>query len=483
MDSLLQLEEVSKTFWGIQALDRVRLTVARGEIHALTGENGAGKSTLMRIIAGMERADSGQIRFQGQRIAMIHQELLPFPDLSVSENIWMGQEPSRGFPGWLDRRSMKTRSQELLARLAVSIDPDCRMGSLSIAEQQSVAIAQALARRADLIIMDEPTSALSERESELLFKIILDLKQSGVAVIYISHRMPEIFRLADTITVMRDGRHVATKPAREMNEKELIALMVGRELAGTAARRAPHDSGAVVLETHGLGRAGRFRDVSLTLRRGEILGLAGLMGAGRSDVAAALFGLAPATTGSIAVNGQPVRIESPTNALACRISMVTEDHKKYGFVPDFSVKENITLSSLERYSWGPFIDGRSEAHAADEQIRKFDVRSADREQPVKTLSGGNQQKAVLARSLLTDPVVLILDEPTRGVDVGARAEIYAMMQRLAGQGMAILLISSEMNEILSLSDHILVMREGSVVAVVEPGTTTPEEILRYAMPN
>jgi len=396
MDSLLQVEEVSKTFWGIQALDRVRLTVQRGEIHAVTGENAAGKSTLMRIIDGLERADSGNIRFQGQRISMIHQELLPFPELSVSENIWMGQEPHLGFGGWLDRRSMKTRSQELLARLAVSIDPDCRMGNLSIAEQQSVAIAQALARRADLIIMDEPTSALSERESELLFRIILDLKQSGVAVIYISHRMPEIFRLADTITVMRDGRHVATRPAREIDEKELIALMVGRELSATAAGKHSRDPGAVVLETHGLCRSGRFRDVSLTLRRGEILGLAGLMGAGRSDVAAALFGLAPATTGSIAVNGQTVRIQSPADALACRISMVTEDRKKYGFVPDFSVKENITLSSLERYSWGPFIHLHAERKVADEQIRKFDVRSADRDQPVKTLSGGNQQKAVLA---------------------------------------------------------------------------------------
>jgi inositol transport system ATP-binding protein len=484
MDSLLQVEEVSKAFWGIQALDRVRLTVERGEIHAVTGENGAGKSTLMRIIAGLERADSGTVRFQGQRVSMIHQELLPFPDLSVSENIWMGQEPSRAFPGWLDRRSMKTRSQELLSRLAVSIDPDCRMGSLSIAEQQSVAIAQALARRADLIVMDEPTSALSERESELLFKIILDLKQSGVAVIYISHRMQEIFRLADTITVMRDGRHVATRPASEMNEQELIALMVGRELAGTAARcGAPRDPGAVVLETHGLCRTGRFRNVSLTLRRGEILGLAGLMGAGRSDVAAALFGLAPATAGSIAVNGQPARIQCPTDALACRISMVTEDRKKYGFVPDFSVKENVTLSSLARCCWGPFINLYSETKVADEQIRKFDVRSANRDQPVKTLSGGNQQKAVLARSLLTDPIALILDEPTRGVDVGARAEIYAMMQRLASQGMAILLISSEMNEILSLSDRILVMREGSVVATVQPDRTTPEEILRFAMPN
>ena len=483
---MLQVEEVSKSFWGIQALDRVHLAVRQGEVHAVTGENGAGKSTLMKIIAGMDRPDQGQVRFRGRGIAMIHQELLPFPDLTITENIWMGQERTRWLPGWLNKTEMNRQAKELLARLGVVLDPARRMGSLSVAEQQSVEIAHALARRADLMIMDEPTSALSARESETLFHIILDLKRSGVSVIYISHRIQEVFRLADTITVLRDGRHVTTRPAHEWDENALITAMVGRPLpAGVAKGKT--EPGEVILEVLGLTEPGRFRDVSFALRRGEILGLAGLMGAGRSDVAAAIFGLtaglAPSAAGTILVKGRPVHIKSPGGALACGIAMVTEDRKEYGFVPNMSVKENVTLSSLQRYGRGPFISRRSEAAVADEQIRKFDVRTTGREQQVKDLSGGNQQKIVLARALLTDPEVLLLDEPTRGIDIGAKTEIYSLITGLARQGKAILLISSEMNEILSLSDRILVMREGAIVAEVLPGETTPEEILRHAMAN
>lgn len=493
METLLQVEDVSKWFWGIQALDRVCLTVNPGEVHAVTGENGAGKSTLMRIIAGLDQPDSGEVRFRGSgisggiagSISMIHQELLPFPDLTVAENIWMGQEPDRWLPGWIDRAAMNERATELLAGLGVSVEPTRRMGSLAVAEQQSVQIVQALARRAGLIIMDEPTSALSARESDSLFRIILELKQSGVSIIYISHRMQEIFQLADTITVMRDGRHVATRPAADLSENELITLMVGRAVSSPATKdlRGPGDPGDIALEVCGLGRSGAFHEVSFTLRRGEILGLAGLMGAGRTAVAAAIFGLTPATTGTISLHGRPVRIQSPADALACGIAMVTEDRKKYGLVPNMSVKENVTLSRLVRYGWSPFINRRSEAAEAREQIGKFDVRTSGCDQPVKHLSGGNQQKIVLARALLTDPEVLILDEPTRGIDVGAKSEIYSMITALARQGKAILLVSSEMNEILALSDRILVMREGAVVGELLPRQTTPEEILRQAMPD
>lgn len=481
-EPVLEAAGISKSFWGIQALADVDLTVNPGEIHAIMGENGAGKSTLMKIIAGDEIADAGTIRFRGRAIAMIHQELLPFPDLSVAENIFMGREPCTWIPGWVDRSRRNTDAAGVLEQLGVAVDPRSRMGDLTIAEKQSVEIAKALVRRADLVIMDEPTSALSERESEALFRVIAGLKSRGSAIVYISHRMPEVFRLADTITVMRDGRHITTRPAADLDEDGLIALMVGRSLNFSSVK-APCTPGEVVLEVRGLGRPPRFQNVSFSLRRGEILGLAGLMGAGRSDVASAIFGLAPATCGSIAVRGRPVAIRSPAAALAHGIAMVTEDRKEFGFIPNMSVKENVTLSSLGRFSWGPFILPRARETAAEEQMRRFDVRGAGCEQAVKALSGGNQQKVAIARSLLTDPQVLILDEPTRGVDIGAKAEIYSIIAGLAQRGKAILLISSEMNEVLSLSDRILVMREGAAVAELVPANTSPEEVLRYAIPS
>jgi len=457
----------------------VRLEVRRGEVHALTGENGAGKSTLMRIVAGLETADQGAVRFSGNGIAMIHQELMVFPDLTVAENICMGQEPQRWLPGWLDRGAMHRQARELLARLGVVADPGWRLGDLNFAGQQSVEIARALARKADLLIMDEPTSSLSERESELLFSLILDLKQRGVSILYVSHRMPEIFRLADTITVLRDGRHVITSPAAELDEDRLVALMVGRPLAPAAAR-GESPAGEVLLEVRQLNQPGRFRNISFSIRRGEILGFAGLIGAGRSDVAAAIFGLAPAASGEILVEGKPVRIQDPDDALRVGIAMVTEDRKEFGFVAGLSVRENLTLSSLRDV---PFVHRAAEARIADEQIRRFAVRTAGREEPVGNLSGGNQQKVVIARALLTGPEILILDEPTRGIDVGAKAEIYALIRDLARGGKAILLVSSEMNEVLALSDRILILREGAIVGEVRPAGTSPEDILRRAMPN
>ena len=480
-DPLLEVANISKSFGGIQALDGVSLNVHAGEIHAVTGENGAGKSTLMKIVAGQERADSGRIHFRGRAIAMIHQELLPFPELSVAENILMGQEPSHWLPGWIDKPARDRKAREALAQLGVAIDPRRPMRDLTVAEKQSVEIAKALARRADLLIMDEPTSALSEREAELLLRIIADLKRRGAAILYISHRMAEIFRLADTITVLRDGRLVATRPAAELNAERLIPLMVGRPLAAVA--RPSATPGEVLLEVRGLSRPPRFGDVSFTLRRGEVLGLAGLMGAGRTDVGAAIFGLAPATGGTILLRGRPVAVRSPAAAFAHGIAMVTEDRKEFGFVPDMSVKENVTLASLGRFSLGPFIRRRAEAQAADEQMRRFDIRAAGRDQAVKSLSGGNQQKVAIARALLADPEILILDEPTRGIDVGAKAEIHALIAGLARAGKAILLISSEMDEVLALSDRVLVMREGCVAAELQPSATSPQEILRYAMPG
>ena len=476
---MLRVHSVSKSFGGIQALDHVDLAVEAGTVHAVTGENGAGKSTLMRIIAGLETADSGEVEFRGRAIAMIHQELLAFPDLSVAENLFMGDEPGRF--GWIDRRTRDRRARELLAQLGLSLDSGLAMRELSVAEQQSVEIAKAMRRQADLIIMDEPTSALSDRESELLFERIAALKRGGAAVLYISHRMPEIFRLCDTITVMRDGRSVASGAASAFTASGMIALMVGRAI-DAGITRMPATAGESILEVRGLSLPPRFHDISFSLRRGEILGLAGLMGAGRTDVAAAIYGLAPAMSGEIFVRGQSVRISSPAAALARGIAMVTEDRRQFGFVPEMSIQENVTLSCLDRFSWGPLIRRRAEAAAADEQIRRFAVRAAGRDQPVKNLSGGNQQKVALARALLTGPEILILDEPTRGIDVGAKAEIYALIDSLARQGKAILLVSSEMSEILGLSDRILVLREGVAVAELRPSATSSEEILRLAMP-
>lgn len=475
---MLQVRNLSKSFPGVQALDNVSLDVTAGSVHALMGENGAGKSTLMRIVSGLDTADSGEVQFSGRAgIAMIHQELMPFRDLSVAENIFMGQEPTRRF-GWLDKPAMRREAARLLERLGVALAPTRPMKLLSIAEMQTVEIAKALAQQAELIIMDEPTSAISEREVEALFAIIRGLKQNGVTIIYISHKMDEIFRIADTVTVLRDGRHVATHPVGELDENKLIALMVGREL-NAAPPPLPATKGSVALEISGLTKRGKFHDVHFTLHGGEIIGLAGLMGAGRTDVANAIFGMTPADAGQIRVRGELARIASPRDAIARGIGMVSEDRREFGLVPTMSVKHNLTLASLR----GWFIDHRAENAMADEQIRAFSIKARDRNQPVSNLSGGNQQKVVLAKTLLTEPSILLLDEPTRGIDVGAKAEMHAFIRQLARDGKAVLLISSELPELLALSDRLLVMREGVVTAELDPRRATQEEVLQHAMPE
>ncbi len=488
-DFLLQVQDVSKAFPGVQALDRVRLDVEPGKVHALLGENGAGKSTLMNIMAGLLTPDAGTLTFKGQAvsiqtphrarqlgIAMIHQELHPFPNLTVAENIGIGREPTRWIPGWLDKAAMNREAAALLQRLGVTLAPTRPMSTLSVAEMQAVEIARALAGNAAVLIMDEPTSAISEREVAALFGIVRDLKQRGVAVIYISHKFSEIFAVADTVTVLRDGRHVATAAAAELDEQKLIALMVGRALAPPASGRA--GTGEPVLAVNGLARGEAFRDVSFTLHGGEVLGLAGLMGAGRTDVAHAIYGLEPATAGEIRLRGKPLRIARPADAIAAGIALVSEDRRQFGLVPQMSLAHNITLASLR----DRIVDRRAEHAAADEQIRALAIKATNRNQPVSHLSGGNQQKAVIAKALLTEPDVLILDEPTRGIDIGAKAEVYAIVKRLARAGKAILLISSELSELLALSDRILVMRQGVLTTELDPCRTSQEEILKFAMP-
>lgn len=491
----IEVRNVSKSFPGVKALDAVSLVVKKGEVHALAGENGAGKSTLMKILAGIYAPDAGEIYLSGKRvqfrhphdalrsgIAMVHQELQVFPDLTVAENIAMGREKARGWLGWLDPAAMRREAQELLDRLGAPVEAVCRMRDLTVAEMQAVEIAKALAHEVDVIIMDEPTSAVSEREVEALFRIIGDLKRQGVTIIYVSHKMDEMLRIASTVSVLRDGRMVGSYRAEELDRSRLIAAMVGREL-GARPAAPPAPQGPPVLEVRALGKPGRFRDVSFSLRRGEILALAGLMGAGRTDVAAAVFGLSPAERGEIRVCGRPVRIRSSCDAISHGIAMVTEDRRKFGIVPEMPVTGNITLASLRRYCYGPFVDRAREDAAASEQVRKFAIRAPGLDCPAKYLSGGNQQKILIARALLVDPVILILDEPTRGVDIGAKAEIYTIITELAQQGMAILMISSEMEEILSLSHRILVMSEGSITAELDSRRATQQEILKYAMPG
>ena len=479
----------------MRALDGVSLDVREGEVHALAGENGAGKSTLVKILAGLEAPDGGEILWRGRPvrfdgpfdalragISIIHQELLPFPDLTVAENIAMGREPVRRF-GWIDRAAMNREASRLLEKLNAPIPPARRMGDLTIAEMQTVEIAKALGHRSELLIMDEPTSAISEREVEALTGVIAGLQSRGVAVIYISHRMSEVFRIAGRVTVLRDGRRVSASDIAQVTPEDLVALMVGRTPAAAAAQDRPEEpSAGAVLEVRNLSRPRAFREISFTLRRGEILGIAGLMGTGRTALAEAVFGLSPAGAGEILLNGRPVAMENPAQALQHGIALVTEDRKRFGLVPGMSVAENLTLAALGRFCRGPWVRRGAATRAAAEQIEALSIRPRDPFQSAGRLSGGNQQKIVIGKALLTSPTVLILDEPTRGIDVGAKAEIHAIIRGLAREGKAILLISSELPELLALSHRILVMREGTIAAEFAGRAASAGEILKFAMP-
>jgi len=494
MDYALQVRNLSKAFPGVQAVAEVSLDIRKGSVHALMGENGAGKSTLAKILAGFFPPDAGGI-FQGDKklrlrsphdalrhgISMIHQELLPFPELTVAENIFMGREPASPRTGWLRRGEMRREAERLLQRLGVDLPPSRMMKNLRISEMQAVEIAKALVHRAAVIIMDEPTSALSEREAAALFGIIGDLKRQQVAVVYISHRMEEVFCIADAVTVLRDGRCMGTYETGRLGPDRLIELMVGHRPAAPGPREAAKP-GDPVLEVRGLSRAGAFSDVGFDLRRGEILGLAGLMGAGRTELACALYGLLPAGKGEIRIGGRRAKIESPRHAIARGIAMVSEDRREFGIVPKMSVKHNITLSSLSRCCRLGWIDRRRENRITDDRIRALAIRTPGRNQKARHLSGGNQQKVLIARALLADPEILILDEPTRGIDVGVKAEIQEIVRGLARSGKAVIVISSELPEILALSSRILVMREGRIAAELDPERTTQTEILKCAMP-
>ena len=489
-EPLLEVRGMSKAFPGVQALSGVDLDVRAGEVHAVVGENGAGKSTLMKIVAGVYRPDAGTIRLAREAIvndsprqalerglSMIHQELNLAPNLSVAENVFLGRAPTHG--KLVDWRRLYADAQALAARLGIELDVRARVEDLSVARQQMVEIAKALSLDARVIIMDEPTSALTERETEALFGIIARLKAQGVAVVYISHRLDEIFRVADRVTVLRDGRLVGSLSIAEATQARLIGMMVGRELT-TLFPKELIDIGEPVLEARNLRRVGELEDISFVLHRREILGLAGLVGAGRTELVRVLFGADPLDSGEILIEGRPVRIRGPRDAIRLGLGFVTEDRKLQGLVLGMTVRENETLASLAKVARLGFLDPRRERKVAAELTDQLGVRTPSIEQEVNNLSGGNQQKVVIAKWLATQPRILILDEPTRGIDVGAKAEVHALMTRLARDGVSILMISSELPEILGMSDRILVMRQGRLTGEFSRADASQEAIMACA---
>jgi ribose transport system ATP-binding protein len=483
---------ITKSFPGVRALDGVSFEVASGEVHALVGENGAGKSTLMKILAGAYVADSGTIDIDGQRatidgpkaaerlgIGMIYQEFNLVPDLGVIENIVLGIEPTRGL--FLDPKAATARATAVLAELGITLPLDRPARRLSVAEQQLTEIAKALVRHARLIVMDEPTAALTDRETDALFALIAKLKAQGVAFVYISHRLEELPRIADRITVLRDGRAVETRATSAMPPDEMIRLMVGRALEAHFPELPPVASDAVVrLAVRDLRAASNVNGVSFDVRAGEIVGLAGLVGAGRTEIVRAIAGADVATGGEIAVDGHAVTVRSPHAAIEAGIAFITEDRKAQGLVLGMTVRENTTLAHLASYSRGPFIDRAAEVAVTNQEIAELRIRTPSSEQAVKNLSGGNQQKVVLAKWLTGDARVFLFDEPTRGVDVGAKAEIYALMLQLLARGAGIVMVSSELPEVLGMSHRILVIRDGKIAAEFARADATPAAVIAVA---
>lgn len=493
MSELLKLTGITKSFAGVQALRGVSFELRPGEVHALVGENGAGKSTLVKVISGAHRPDSGEVVINGQTIAhndptraralgvaVIYQQPALFPDLTVAENIALRLE--RGNP-WrrINWKARRARAKELLERVGAPISPDATVRQLTMPQQQLVEIASALGADAKILILDEPTSSLSDREVENLFRVIRSLREQGVGMIYISHRLEELPQIADRVTVLRDGSYVGTRPMSEVDRAEMIRLMVGRSLDAVFPKiEVPH--GEIVLETRQLScRASKVSGVTLSVRAGEILGLAGLVGAGRTELARVLFGLTPADGGEIVLNGQAVQVDSPAKAVALGVAYVPEDRRRHGVILEMPVSANATLAVLRDVSRMGLIDFARENQMAREHVQRLGIKTPSIHSPAGNLSGGNQQKVALARWLGTGPKVIILDEPTQGVDVGAKAEIHKLMGELAQKGMAIIMISSELPEVLGMSDRIAVMHGGRVVGVLDRKQATQEKVLELAL--
>ncbi len=488
-DLILKVDGISKRYGGLQALDNVHLDVRSHEVHAVVGENGAGKSTLMKILGGIVKRDSGKVIYQGQEvdfespiesimsgIAIIHQELSMLPSLNVIENVYMGRMPTRF--GRVDWRTLERETLHVLEQVGLDIDPYAIVNDLSISQRQLIEIAKAISTNANLIIMDEPNSSLTETETERLFEVIAHLKKQGVSIIYVSHKIEEVLRISDRISVLRDGNYIGLINKDEATIDKVIQMMVGRALQ-RGKPHTGHDIGEVMLEVKGLTGA-RFQDVSFNVRRGEILGFAGLVGAGRSEVARAIFGSDPFTAGDITLEGKSIRFHSPHAAIQQGLGMLPEDRKRLSLFMGMPIRFNIAMAELPRMSQSGIIKHGKVAKVVDEFVKKLNIKIGSLDDPVSSLSGGNQQKTVLSRWLATNPKFLILDEPTHGVDVGAKAEIYKLMRALARGGISIMLISSELPEILMMSDRVVVMRAGRVTGVLNREQISEDVIMACA---
>ena len=492
MDYILEMKNISKNFPGVKALDNVQFSLKAGEVHVLMGENGAGKSTLMKILGGLYHPDSGEIWINGintrihspydaleRGIAMIYQELNSIPDMTIAENIYIGREPSLFRFGLLNKKKMNDDAIGMFPYLGLDFNPKKRMGDLSVAERQMIEITKAISFKSKIIIMDEPTSAITDKEVDKLFEVIQKLKSDGVGIIYISHKMDEIFKIADRITVLRDGQYVDTKPASELDTDKLISMMVGREIKDQFPKQQS-EIGEVVLSVRDFTKKGQFENISFDLRVGEILGFAGLMGAGRTELVETIFGIRKPDSGEIYINNKKVNIKKPFDAIKNKIAIISEDRKGCGLNLKGTVRNNISIVTLKNYCKAGVLNKKSEKEAVDSSIRQLSIKTPSRDQIVDFLSGGNQQKVVVAKWILADAKIFILDEPTRGIDVGAKSEIHALLSTLAQNGKAVIMVSSELPEVLGMCDRVIVMHEGKATGELSREEMSQELIMKYA---
>ncbi len=491
---LLEMSGIQKYFPGVHALDNASLTVCKGEVHALVGENGAGKSTLMKVLSGIYKKDGGTIKLRGKEIeasdpkhaqelgiGIIHQELNLMPHLTVAQNIFIGKEPMNGM--FINKNSENKRAREMLKALHMEIDPTLRIGRLTVAKQQMVEIVKVLSYDSELLILDEPTAALTENEIQELFNVIRQLREKGHGIIYISHRLDELPQICDRVTVMRDGQYIDTKKISELTKEQIISMMVGRVIYEKPKEKSTVPQGSpVVLKVEHLN-AENVKDVSFELRKGEVLGFAGLVGAGRTETMRALFGADPSQSGVISVNGKRVTIKSPSDAIANGICYLSEDRKQFGLALGLNLRDNCVMASLDNFTFGPFTKDKKIDEVTREYVEKIDIKTPSVKQIVRNLSGGNQQKAIVAKWLIKNSDILIFDEPTRGIDVGAKQEIYKLMNILAAEGKSIIMISSEMPELLRMSDRLIIMCEGAVTGELDISETTQEKIMTLATMN
>lgn len=493
-DTLIRMEGIDKRFPGVHALNDCRFDLVSGEVHALVGENGAGKSTLMKILSGVYQKDSGRVELKGKAIelhntkqaqslgiSIIHQELNLMKHLSAAQNIYIGREHNKALPLLVDDAAINEKTRELFKRINLDLDPQVKVSELTVAKQQMVEIAKALSFNMDVLIMDEPTSALSDTEIEDLFRVIADLKAQGKGIVYISHRMDELKRICDRVTVMRDGCYVATAAMKDISIEQIIAQMVGRAVFESSHPHGDTSKAELVMEVKGLCRGRRVRDVSFNLHRGEILGFAGLLGAGRTETARAIFGADAIDSGEVFVKGKKVSIKHPKDAVRHGIGYLSEDRKQYGLALGLSVGTNTVMASLPRFLKSfMIVDDRRIRSVAEDYVNRLQTKTPSVDQKTQNLSGGNQQKVVISKWLVRDCDILIFDEPTRGIDVGAKSEIYRLLNELADQGKAIIMISSELPEILRMSHRVVVMCEGKVTGILQAGECTQEKIMHLA---